>query len=70
VYAGDCETFILEYDCAKVMDGSNQKKWKLFIFCEKEKIMAEVISVNSTLFFCPLSIFQTQIKITLTVSLG
>lgn len=31
---GDNVTLIAEYNCATVMDGSNQKKLKLFIFSE------------------------------------
>jgi len=55
--AGDNATLFSEYNRATVMDRSNQKKWKLFIFSETEKTQEEVISVKSTLFFCPLSIF-------------
>jgi len=46
---GDNVTLISEYNRATVIDGSNQKKWKLLIFSEKEKNQEEVTSVKSTL---------------------
>ena len=55
--AGDNMTLFSEYNSVTVIDGSNQKKWKLFIFSETQKTQEDVISVESTLFSCPLSIF-------------